>query len=250
MKVVILAGGLGTRMREETEFRPKPMVELGGEPLVWHLMKNFARYGFDEFVICAGYKKEIIEDFFDEKNWATKSRHLIETHDFGGVPETEWSIDVVDTGLDSPTGGRLLQIEHLTGDEPFFCTYGDSVAGVDISSLLLTHRSSGGKATVTLSRPTSRFGVAEIGADGRVTSFREKPVLNDLVSIGFFVFEKEIFKLLSHDSTLENEPLSTLAREDDLFSFQHHGFWQPIDTFRELQIMNNLWASGERPWLE
>ncbi len=248
MKVVILAGGLGTRMREETEFRPKPMVEIGGKPVLWHIMKNFSQHGLCEFIVCTGYKGELIEEYFSEERWTQKSKELSKQYPNHGIPETQWSVTVVDTGLDTPTGARLGAIEQYVGKNRFICTYGDGLAPVDISNLLKTHDTFGAAATVTLARPTSRFGIAELEASGLVRTFREKPILNELVSIGFFVFEEKIFSLVNAKAVLEEEPLNYLARRKNLASFIHEGFWQPIDTYRELLKMQSLWEEGPPPW--
>lgn len=253
MKVVLFAGGLGSRMREETEFRPKPMTEIGGKPVLWHIMKIFAHYGHKEFVICAGYKAQIIKDYF--------FRFSEHTSDFtvslnGSTPPVfhnveqgmDWTVTVVDTGLETQTGGRLAQVQKFLGDAPFFCTYGDGVAPVDIAQLLEHHRESGKAATMTVTRPPSRFGVVETSFDGSVTSFREKPTVEDLVNIGFFVFTQAIFRGLEPDTALEQAPLKRLAAEGQLASFEHNGFWQPMDTYREYQELNGLWRTGQAPW--
>lgn len=247
MKVVLLAGGLGTRMREETEFRPKPMVEIGGEPLLWHIMKNFAAYGISEFVVCAGYKGELIDNYFAPQNWIQKSEQLCKSFPTG-VAEPDWSVTVLDTGLETPTGGRLKAAGELVADDRFICTYGDGLAPVDISRLSAQHEQAGVLSTVTLARPSSRFGIAEVDASGLVRSFREKPQLDELVSIGFFVFEPQVLSLLDEDSVLEEQPVSYLASSRNLSSFIHQGFWQPIDTYRELLQMQKLWDSGSPPW--
>lgn len=249
MKVVLLAGGLGTRMREETEFRPKPMVEVGGEPLLWHLMRIFARHGLADFVVCAGYKGEMIDSYFSHAHWVRKSRELQRLHPPHGVPEPEWRIQVVDTGAETPTGGRLKKVEsELTGDR-FICTYGDGLAPVNVCALLDAHRRAATSATVTLSRPTSRFGVAELDRRGMVTGFREKPVLDELVSIGFFVFEAHLLSQLTETSVLEESFLTGLAYRNKLAGFVHDGYWQPIDTYRELLAAKDLWDSGDPPWV-
>lgn len=249
MKVVLLAGGLGSRMREETEFRPKPMVEIGGEPLIWHIMRNFAHHGFSDFVICSGYKSEKIEQYFAPKTWGSKARYLSGRFPFIGVPEPDWSVQVIDTGLETPTGGRLKKIETLLGDDRFFCTYGDGIAPVNISQLLTRHLRGETLATVTLTHPTSRFGIASVDADGLVTGFREKPVLKDLVSIGFFVFESKVLESLDEQSVLEEAPLARFASSEQLNGYVHDGFWQPIDTYRELLAAQKLWEKNSAPWV-
>ena len=245
MKVVLLAGGLGTRMREETEFKPKPMVEIGKIPLIVHLMRVFALQGHHEFVVCAGYKEQMIRAFFAKETWRAWRESRIP-----GWGAEEWTITTVDTGMETPTGGRVARVKDFVGDQTFLCTYGDGLAPVNLRHLLDKHRSGGVSATVTLAHPTSRFGVAELRPDGKVSGFREKPVLEDLVSVGFFVFEKEVFDYLRPDSVLEEEPLSQLAFERELTGHVHHGFWQPLDTYRELLAMQELWKSGAPPWFD
>jgi glucose-1-phosphate cytidylyltransferase len=248
MKVVLLAGGLGTRMREETEFRPKPMVEIGGEPLLWHIMRNFARHDVSDFVISSGYKSELIERYFAPENWAEKARHLSCLYPPAGTREDEWAVRVVNTGLDTPTGGRLKKLQEVLEEEAFICTYGDGIAPVNISQLLASHAAGGTIATVTLAHPTSRFGIAQVDDSGLVKGFREKPVLDELVSIGFFVFEPSVFEFLDQESTLEEEPLERLASTRQLRGYKHEGFWQPIDTYRELLAMQKLWDNDSAPW--
>lgn len=253
MKVVILAGGLGTRMREETEFRPKPMVDIGGKPVLWHIMKNYAAHGHTEFVICAGYKGEQIKNYF--YNYAASNmdftvklgdQESVKFH--GSHEESGWTVTVADTGLETPTGGRLRRISRHVEGEPFFCAYGDGIADVDISSLWDRHQSAGRLATVTVAKPESRFGIVNLNQHGVVESFLEKPVVADPVSIGFFVFNPEILSSLSDESVLEELPLRTLAMRDELAAFEHTGFWQPMDTHREYQVLNSLWATGKAPW--
>lgn len=240
-------------MREETEFRPKPMTEIGGRPVLWHIMKIFAHYGHKEFVICAGYKAEMIKQFF--LDYAAHTSDFTVALDNASPPvfhnihgEMDWSVTVVDTGLETQTGGRLAQVQKYVGDEPFFCTYGDGVAPVEIGKLLQHHQKSGKLATMTVARPSSRFGVVETDGEGSVTSFREKPTVDDIVNIGFFVFTKSIFRDLQPETVLEQSPLKRLATEGELSSFEHTGFWQPMDTFREYQDLNNLWNGGHAPW--
>jgi glucose-1-phosphate cytidylyltransferase len=255
MKAVILAGGLGTRMREETEFKPKPMVEIGGRPTLWHIMKILSGHGITDFVIAAGYKKEQIKQYF--LNYEAMSRDF--TVDLGSEgkvtfhdsSESEsWTVSVVDTGAETMTGGRLLRLKEFLKDDIFMCTYGDGIADVDVTALLEFARTSGTVATLAAAQPASRFGVLEVATTGRVTSFREKPQVTDWVNIGFFVFSPDIFSyLMDGDSTvLENEPLHQLVQEGQLSAFKHHGFWQPMDTYRESQILNDLWSSGRAPW--
>lgn len=253
MKAVLLAGGLGTRMREETEFRPKPMVEIGGKPVLWHIMKLLSQQGINEFVICAGYKSEQIKDYF--LNYKTSNADFtvnlgstggILFHDIHG--EQDWKVTVADTGRETNTGGRLKAVEkHLDGND-FLCTYGDGLANLDLGALRRFHTSHGRLGTVSTVRPSSRFGLVETNPGGLVTSFREKPVLDEWVSIGYFMFGQGIFPLLSQDSILEEEPLNHLARSGELGAYKHDGFWQPMDTFRESKLLNDLWDSGQAPW--
>lgn len=243
MKVVLLAGGLGTRMREETEFKPKPMVEIGGIPILVHLMRVFALQGFTDFVVCAGYKSELLYSFFKPDHWNSWCKAVIP-----GWDTDRWNVVVIDTGLETPTGGRVAQVQSLVGNNPFICTYGDGLASVNLRKLLKKHEASNRLATVTVAHPRSRFGIVDLTEDGRVSGFREKPVLEDLVSIGFFVFGPEVFDVLGPNSVLENEPLNSIAIDGQLTGFVHPGFWQPLDTYRELLLMQALWESGNPPW--
>lgn len=253
MKVVIFAGGLGTRMREETEFKPKPMIEIGGRPVLWHIMKGFAFHGHTDFVICAGYKSHLIKDYFFNyalyaRDFTTKLGDRDSTVFHGEHQEAKWTVTVADTGLDTQTGGRLARVRAHLGEDTFLCTYGDGVAPVDINSLLQRHYRHGRPATMTVARQANRFGVVELGADGAVTSFKEKPKTNDLINIGFFVFGPEIFRGLQNQTVLEREPLQALASAGKLTAHEHDGFWEPMDTYREFQHLNNLWEQGEAPW--
>lgn len=250
--VVILAGGQGTRLREETEFRPKPMVEIGGKPILWHIMRNYAHFGFTEFIICVGYKGDFIRDYF--LNFESRHRDFTVTlghRDFiqlhGPMNEDGWKITVVETGSDTMTGGRVFQTQPYVGGRRFMCTYGDAVGNVDLESLLKFHEKHRRIASVTAVNLPSRFGVLEIQSEV-VSSFREKPLTDDLVNAGFFVFEPAIFDFLNRNCVLEKEPLSQLAEKGELMAFEHHGYWQPMDTYRETLLLNELWASGNAPW--
>jgi glucose-1-phosphate cytidylyltransferase len=253
MKVVLLAGGLGTRMREETEFRPKPMVEVGGKPVLWHIMKTFATQGHTDFIICAGYKGTQIKQYFynyaaSNMDFTVKLGHQDSAVFHGSHDEFGWTVTVADTGLETPTGGRLHRVaRHLEG-QPFFCTYGDGIANVDLDLPLDKHRNAGGHATVTVAKPEGRFGVVKVGPDGTVEQFLEKPTVADPVSIGYFVFEPEVLGYLKNDSVLEDAPLQQLVTNRKLAAFEHSGFWQPMDTQREYQLLNSLWAGGAAPW--
>lgn len=253
MKAVLLAGGLGTRMREETEFRPKPMVAVGGKPVIWHVMKMLSQQGIKEFVICAGYKSDQIKNYFlnyDSHNSDfTVSLGSNDGTVFHGIhDEAEWIVTVAETGPFTNTGGRIKRIQKYVEDGPFLATYGDGLANLDLNALVEFHKSSKRLATVSTTQTTSRFGTVSLGPHGGVSGFLEKPKLNDWISIGFFIFETQVFSYLDDDSVLENEPLKELAELGQLGGFRHTGFWQPMDTFRESQILNDLWDSGEAPW--
>lgn len=253
MKAVILAGGLGTRMREHTEFRPKPMVDIGGRPVLWHIMKNLAVHGIREFVIATGYMGTQISDYF--LHFSTRHADFsitlgdassLQLH--GTVDERDWNVTVAHTGIDTPTGGRILAVADFLRDEDFLVTYGDGLANIDISALVECHRNAGLEATVSVVQPLSRFGVVELGAGGEVTAFNEKPHLSSLVSIGFFIFSPSLLNRLRTDSVLEQEPLTDLVNRRQLNSYRHAGFWQPMDTFREHQQLQSLWEGGDPPW--
>jgi glucose-1-phosphate cytidylyltransferase len=252
MKTVLLAGGLGTRLREETEFLPKPMVPIGGKPILWHIMKNYSHRGFNEFIVCAGYKGEVIKEYFH--NFLVKNLdftvHIganprIISH--GEVPE-EWKVTVIDTGQTTLTGGRLFKVRDHIDSETFMCTYGDGLSNVKIQELIDFHFKHGKIATLTAVRPPSRFGVVNLGNNGLVESFQEKPQMDSWINGGYFVFNKKIFDYLDEDIVLEEQPLRRLANENQLMAFQHHGFWQPMDTFREMTLLNELWGSNDAPW--
>jgi glucose-1-phosphate cytidylyltransferase len=254
MKAVLLAGGLGTRMREETEFRPKPMVEIGGKPLIWHLMKFFSVYSITDFVICAGYKGELIRQYFlnyagynnDFTITLGKSSELV-FH--GDHLESDWHVTVADTGANTLTAGRVERIERFVQGEQFIVTYGDGLADLDVSKLLAFHAEHGRKATLSTVRPLSRFGLVDV-EDSLITRFREKPQMDDWVSAGFFVFEPSVFEYLRDGDVmmLEDEPLARLAAERELAAYRHDGFWQPMDTYRESLLLNELWEQGAAPW--
>jgi glucose-1-phosphate cytidylyltransferase len=252
LPLVILAGGLGTRIREETEFRPKPMVEIGGKPILWHIMKYYSTWGVSEFIICAGYKSEMIKDYFLDQS-ANQYDVTVDFNDkkvtqIGSNKTGNWKVTVVDTGELTPTGGRISKIEKYITQDDFYCTYGDGVANIDISALVSLHRNNNSIATLTAVKPLSRFGVLDILADGKVEKFREKPRMETWINGGYFVFNRGIFKLLNAGTTLELDPLSALAARGDLSAYRHEGFWQPMDTLREAQLLNNLWNSGEAEW--
>ena len=253
MKAILLAGGLGTRLREETEFRPKPLVEIGGRPVLWHIMKNLATQGITDFIIAAGYKGNMIKDYFlNYEAWNNDftielgKRDSLQFH--GTHDECSWKVTIADTGESTMTGGRVWKASKYLEDETFLVTYGDGLADVDISLLKKTHVNSETLVTVTTVRPTSRFGVMDVNEDGIVHHFKEKPVMDGWVNIGFFLMEPGVLSYLNEDSVLEEKPLATLAQARQLSAYKHPGFWQPMDTYRESVILNDLWNSGAAPW--
>ncbi|MBI5397751.1 MAG: glucose-1-phosphate cytidylyltransferase, partial [Verrucomicrobia bacterium] len=251
-----LCGGLGTRLREETEYRPKPMVEVGGRPVLWHIMKIYSHYGFNDFVLCLGYKGHVIREFFLGYH-AANSDFTIQLGakpkvTYYGREEIEnWRVTLADTGPETMTGARVARVAKHLGDTTFLCTYGDGLGSVNIRELLAFHRSHGKLATVTGVRPPSRFGEMRIRA-GQVVEFREKPqqISAGLINGGFFVFEPDFLRYLSTDTgcILEQEPLRRCAKDGQLMVYPHDGFWQPMDTFREYELLNKLWAGGQAPW--
>jgi glucose-1-phosphate cytidylyltransferase len=255
MKTVILCGGLGTRLREETEFRPKPMVDVGGQPILLHIMKLYAHHGHKDFVLCLGYKGEAIKDYFlryeehcnDFTITLGSRRPPVIYHDSHG--EQGYRLTLADTGQNTMTGGRIKRVQRYTGKSAFMATYGDGLSDIDITVLLKFHKSHGRIATVTTVRPVSRFGMIEIGGGGEVVRFAEKPQEEGWMNAGFFVFNQGIFDYLGgDDSILEREPLERLARDGQLMAFRHDGFFFAMDTFREYRMLNDLWAAGKAPW--
>jgi len=253
MKVVLLAGGLGTRLSEETATRPKPMVDIGGYPIIWHLMNIYASAGFEEFIVALGYKQDVIKDYF-RSVYAANNDFLVDFTtgqiEFRERARLNWKVHLVDTGLGTMTGGRIKRLQPLIGDETFMCTYGDGLASIDVKRLLEFHRAKKRLATITAVRPPARFGTLEIDGD-RVVQFAEKPQTSEgWINGGFFVFEPGIFDLIEGDETvLEHEPLANLAQKGQLSVYKHEGFWQPMDTLREKRLLEELWASGSPPWV-
>jgi glucose-1-phosphate cytidylyltransferase len=252
MKVVILAGGLGTRLSEETTLRPKPMVEIGEKPILWHIMNIYAKYGHKDFLVASGYKSEFIKEYFYHF-YIHNSDYMIDLKsgslDIVNPNGIDWRIGVIDTGLNTMTGGRILRLKKWLEGEPFMVTYGDGVGDVDIQALVDFHRSHGKLATVTAVRPPARFG--GLVMDGQqVREFSEKPQTEaGWINGGFFVFQPEVFNYLIDDSTiLERLPLECLAADGELMAFNHDGFWQPMDTLRDKQMLESLWTSGKAPW--
>jgi glucose-1-phosphate cytidylyltransferase len=254
MKVAILCGGLGTRLREETEFRPKPMVEVGGRPILWHIMKLYAHYGFREFVLCLGYRGNMIKEYFlnyeaMNNDFTVNLGRASSIEINGDHEEQDYRITLANTGLESMTGGRLKRAQKYLTDDCFMLTYGDGVSDVDLGRLLEFHKSHGKIATVTTFRPVSRFGILNIDDSKQVLSFIEKPKSDAWASAGFFVFQREIFNYLDGDQTiLEQEPLERLAAEHQLVAYNHDGFFYAMDTYREYQFLNEVWSSGKAPW--
>jgi glucose-1-phosphate cytidylyltransferase len=254
MKTVILCGGLGTRLREETEYRPKPMVEIGGRPILWHIMKHYAYFGFHDFILCLGYKGAIIKEYFLNyeamNNDFTVCLGRNSSLSINSVHrEQEFQVTLADTGADTLTGGRVARIEKYVDGDTFMVTYGDGLSNLNISDLVKFHRSHGKLATVTSVRPVSRFGVLELDSQGRVLQFSEKPTVDSWVNAGFFVFDRRVFNYLSGDDCiLEHDPLQRLAADGQLLAFPHEGYFQAMDTFREYQELNALWRSNKALW--
>jgi glucose-1-phosphate cytidylyltransferase len=241
-------------MGDETLVRPKPLIEIGGHPLLWHIMNIYAAYGFDEFVIALGYRGDLIKDYF--LNFQALNSDLTIDLETGKYEVLErrhpaWKVHLIDTGLNTQTGGRLLRLRQIIGNERFMLTYGDGLARVDVGALLASHKARGARATLTAVRPPARFGNIRLADDGaRISDFIEKPQTDaGWINGGFFVFEPAVFDYIDGDSTsLEREPFERLAAEGTLFAFQHEGFWQPMDTLRERRLLEDLWASGSAPW--
>ncbi|QDL94708.1 glucose-1-phosphate cytidylyltransferase (plasmid) [Paroceanicella profunda] len=255
MKVVILAGGLGTRLSEETSILPKPLVEIGSEPIIWHIMKIFARFGAKEFIVCCGYKGFLIKKYFQDyhiRNSSVTFDLSRSTAQYIDEPRDDWRVTLVDTGLNTMTGGRLKRIRRfLDDDEPFLMTYGDGVGNIDIADLLSFHTAQGKMATVTAVQPTGRFGAMYLaGNDPTVQNFHEKPNGDGTwVNGGFFVLQPEVIDLIDGDATIwEHDPMRKLTEKGELVAYRHHGFWHPMDTLRDKTVLNDLWNAGDAPW--
>jgi glucose-1-phosphate cytidylyltransferase len=253
MKVVLLAGGLGTRLSEETNIRPKPMVEIGGMPILWHIMKIYSFYGFNDFIVCLGYKGYIIKEYF-ANYYLHKSNVTIDLknnslkiHDSQAEP---WTVTLVDTGNESMTGGRIKRIQPFTDNETFLLTYGDGVGDINIKELIEFHKQHGKICTVTTVQPSGRFGVVNISESNEVVSFSEKPKGDgSWINGGYFVCEPEIFNFIQGDDTVwEKEPLENIAQQGEMHAFKHNGFWRPMDTLKDKSDLNELWNENKAPW--
>jgi glucose-1-phosphate cytidylyltransferase len=254
MKVVILAGGFGTRISEESHLKPKPMIEIGGRPILWHIMKIYSHYGFNDFVICLGYKGYYIKEYFAHYflhesdvtfDFRNNSQRIIHHH-----TAEPWQVTLVDTGTETMTGGRVKRVREYLDDEPFMLTYGDGVGDINIPELVAFHKAHGGLATLTSTQPSGKFGALSLQAGDRVESFQEKPRGDgSWINAGFFVLQPEILDTIADDSTVfEKEPLESLAARGELMAYKHHDFWQPMDTLRDKNHLEDLWKSGNAPW--
>jgi len=253
MKVVILAGGLGTRISEETEIKPKPMVEIGGKPILWHIMKHYSHFGMNEFIICLGYKgykvKEYFNNYFLHQSDITFDLANNQQYIHSSTAEP-WKVTLVDTGENTMTGGRLKRVSSFVGLETFMMTYGDGLSDINLNNLLTFHKSHGKLATLTAIRPANRFGVLDLDEINSVKSFREKPIgEQSYINGGFFVLEPRVFNYIDGDTTIfERYPLEGLAVDHELLAFKHEGFWQPMDTLRDKIALEDLWIKGKAPW--
>ena len=254
MKVVILAGGMGTRISEESYLKPKPMITIGEQPILWHIMKYYSSFGFHDFVICCGYKGHMIKEYFadyylhrSDVTFDFSNENRMTIHQNVAEP---WRVTLVDTGLNTQTGARVKRVQKYIGDEPFMLTYGDGVSNLNITELVKFHRSHGKLITMSAYNAGQRFGVLDIGEDGRVNEFREKTAGDgNLINIGFMVCQPEFIDLIDDDATvLEGKPLETAAKMGQLMAYKHTGFWQCMDTVREKEQLEKLWASGQAPW--
>ncbi|WP_200763295.1 glucose-1-phosphate cytidylyltransferase [Nitrosophilus alvini] len=254
MKVLILAGGFGTRLSEETELKPKPMVEIGGKPILWHIMKIYSYYGFNDFLILLGYKgyyiKEYFANYFLHQSDVTINLQTneLEVHNNSSEP---WKVTLIDTGNDTMTGGRIKRAQNYIGNRPFMLTYGDGVGNIDIKNLLEFHNAHDGAITVTSAQPEGRFGALNVDKNNKVINFLEKPKGDgNWINAGFFVCEPEIFNYIKDgDKTVfEQDPLKNLAKDGKMYTYKHHGFWKPMDTLRDKRELQKLWESGNAPW--
>jgi len=254
MKVVILAGGFGTRISEESHLKPKPMIEIGEKPILWHIMKIYSHFGYYDFIICLGYKGYYIKEYFAhyymheaDVTFDFRSSNNMTIHNHFVEP---WKVTLVNTGIDTMTGGRVKKVQHYVGKETFMLTYGDGVADINIAELVEFHKSHGKVATISATQPTARFGMVSIDQESRAIGFKEKPNGNgDWVSAGFFVLEPELFGYIEADATVfEKQPLEYLAADQQLMVYRHQGFWQPMDSLRDKNQLEDMWKSGRAPW--
>jgi glucose-1-phosphate cytidylyltransferase len=253
MKVVILCGGKGTRMREETEYKPKPLVEIGGLPILWHIMKIYSHYGFNDFVLCLGYKGNMIKEYFLNFEWFANDFTLHMGEGRGEITHhahalENWNITFAYTGEETNTGGRLFKARKYIEEDTFLMTYGDGLSDVNVLELIKFHNKKGKIATLTGARPTTRFGVLQTNEEELVATFTEKPQSDGYINGGFYVLNKEIFNYLNDDSVFESDALPRLASDGELTVFKHKGFWQPMDTYKEVEEFNKQWNAGIRPW--
>ena len=254
MKIVILAGGYGTRISEESHLKPKPMIEIGGKPILWHILKIYSHYGFNDFIICLGYKAYSIKEYFanyflheSDVTFDFTNHNQMITHSHSAEP---WKVTLINTGLDTMTGGRVKRVAKFIGNETFMLTYGDGVSDVNIPALLEFHKKNNHKATLTSIQPSGRFGALELDPENKILGFKEKPKGEmGWVNGGFMVLEPSVLDLIKDDTTVfEKEPLETLANKGELAAFKHDGFWQPMDTLRDKTYLEELWSSGKAPW--
>ncbi|NQT81300.1 MAG: glucose-1-phosphate cytidylyltransferase [Candidatus Aminicenantes bacterium] len=252
MKVVILCGGLGTRFKEETEYKPKPMIEIGGKPILWHIMKIYSHFGFNDFILCLGYKQNIIREYFLNYEFMNndftiniKSREKIIYH---STHNENWKVSLIDTGLETKKGTRIKRIEPYIKEDRFMVTYGDGVGNINIKKLIDFHSSQGKTATFTGVQPTSRFATVDLNDKGKIISWSEKKKLEDYINAGFFVLERKIFDYLTDNCELEEEPMSQLAKEEQVAMYKHNDFWHCMDTYRDFMVLQNLWKKGKAPW--
>ncbi len=254
MKVLLLAGGYGTRLSEETDIRPKPMVEVGGKPILWHIMKTYSNYGFDDFVILLGYKGYFIKEYFANYFLHQSDVTIDLKHNKMEVLNNScepWKVTLIDTGINTMTGGRIERAQHIVGDEPFMLTYGDGVSNIDITELIRFHESHGKLMTITSAQPDGRFGALDISVDNQVKDFKEKPKGDgSWINAGYFVCEPKVFDYITEgDATIfEQKPLQNLAIDRQIYTYKHSGFWMPMDTLRDKSTLSTMWDNNKAPW--
>ena len=254
MKAVILAGGLGTRLSEATNLVPKPMVEIGGKPILWHILKTYAAHGINDFIICCGYKAYVIKEYF--ANYFRHNSDISVSLTNGEItilhsPQEKWNVTCIDTGLNTMTGGRIKRIQEYIGNEPFLLTYGDGVSDINITETIQMHHASGKLISMTVYRPSGKFGAVDINSDGLVKTFQEKPAGdNAWINAGYFVCEPGVFDYIGSDDSIifERGPLENLAKEGQMISYKHDGFWKPMDTMRDCSELNEMWNDNSAPW--